>query len=126
MKNIKEEVLIETKSFIEEVLASLRKDLVSTIRKELERNQRSSTTDDDTLVKSGEAAKKLGISSRTLNRWRDSGKINPIRRNGYCYYSLQQINLINKEGFDEVLTQQTDTPITPKLGRRAKFNFSAL
>lgn len=129
MKSIKDEVMNETKSLFEELVSTLRRDLVQAIRKELANSPRLPFPNvEDSLLKSGEAAKKLGISTRTLNRWRDSGRINPIRRNGYCYYSQNQINQINEEGFsDQVKPTPTihESLKKSKSGRKAKFNLSA-
>ena len=51
------------------------------------------------LFKTGEAAKFLGVSTKTIKNWRKSGKLTPIKtgENGYCLYADFQLGKIKNE-----------------------------
>lgn len=52
---------------------------------------------DSTYMKTGEAAKFFGVSSKTLERWRQKGNIKAINPTGGCwYYSMQDLNCDKK------------------------------
>lgn len=50
-----------------------------------------------TFMKTGEAAKYFGVSSKTLERWRQKGNIRAINPTGGCwYYSMQDLTCEKK------------------------------
>ena len=58
-----------------------------------------------------QAGEFLGVSTKTVKRWRVSGKLNPakIEENGYCLYSLDQLGTLKNELGTKVGTQTRDT-----------------
>ena len=54
--------------------------------------------DNPKLYSNKEAAKIIGKNIKTLERWRQSSKLVPIKvdENGYCYYSEQQLQTFSK------------------------------
>ena len=63
------------------------------------------------LFKTAEAAKFLGVTTKTIKNWRKSGKLTPVKTgdNGYCFYSADQLlDLKNKLGkVGKVETRET-------------------
>ena len=51
------------------------------------------------LFKTNEAAKFLGVSVKTIKRWRKSGKLIPTQTgdNGYCLYSAEQLGTLKSK-----------------------------
>lgn len=129
MYKTKEEVLFDTKLLVEGMMKVLRSDLISVLRQELEKKSTyNQDAGEGSLIKSGEAAKRLGICSKTLSRWRDGGKIRHVRRNNSCYYFEREISAINQEGFQEegIKAFQPEIPfLQPKAGRKPKFNLAS-
>ena len=72
------------------------------------------------LFKTGEAAKFLGVSAKTIKRWRKSGKLTPIKSgdNGYCLYADFQLGTIK----NELGTKAGTTENVPTLQTRDNVN----
>ena len=54
---------------------------------------------EEKLMKSGAAAKYLGVTQKTLQRWYDNGTLIPIKvaENGYKFYSQNQLDIFRQE-----------------------------
>ena len=72
----------------------------------------------DDLLTTAEAAKFLGVSAKTIKRWRKSGHLAPVQTgdNGYSRYSREQLGTFKLKLGTTGNTLSAETRDKPKLG----------
>jgi len=69
--------------------------------------------DRSAFLSAGEAARRLGVTARTLKRWEQEGHIDPAKRDyrKWRIYTEEDVDVIhNKRGLDRIITpNQPDT-----------------
>ena len=69
------------------------------------------------LMKSGEAAKFLGVTKRTLERWVKAGKIVPMKTSakGYSYFSVAQLEIFQKCNIQSATSEKVQNVTSEKI-----------
>lgn len=109
--------------FENSILSTLRdmfEELKNDLLEELKADFQPSYLEKDRLLKPSEAAQILGISQRTLKRYRDDNKIPFVKRGNLILYYEKSLNSLNKEEYSGEPTIYEE-PIKRK-GRPSKFS----
>ena len=105
------------KSF-REMLDEWKEELIS----ELRTRPSLSSFDDDRLIQAGDAARRLGISTRTLKRYRDDNKIPFIQRGNLFLYSEKEIQRMITENYHPNVSEVQS--IQKRKGRPSNFRIN--